>query len=206
MVDVKISQLPAAGAITGTDRLELSQAGVSKQGTVTQFATALGTPSMLLGKEGLFVPTVSCATPGDLSVFYTSQIGAYTRVGQMVLFRIGLAFTPTFTLASGEIRIAGLPYAAFSDNDGGWLTDNNAALSYPAGTLDARAVSVSGQSYLRLTGLRTAATPTLFTMANLTTALATAVSAMGFYRSTVPLAALAEADAANSLSDITVRP
>ena len=115
MVDVKISQLPAAGAITGTDRLELSQAGVSKQGTVTQIATALGVPSMLLGKEGLFVPTVTCATPGDLSVFYTSQIGAYTRVGQMVLFRIGLAFTPT-VLRDGVINLVIKPEVSELDN------------------------------------------------------------------------------------------
>lgn len=59
-----------------------------------------------------FTPTVSFAVPGDLAVVYTVQSGFGYRIGHLIYVNVALTFTPTYTTASGEFRILGLPYAA----------------------------------------------------------------------------------------------
>jgi hypothetical protein len=51
--------------------------------------------------QGVFTPTFTFATPGTLSVVYTSQVGSYVRVGNLVFVTIRCAFTPTLGTASG---------------------------------------------------------------------------------------------------------
>jgi hypothetical protein len=66
-------------------------------------------------EEGLWTPVLTAVVPGTLAATYTSQGGAFTRIGRQVTatFRIGLN---TFTLgtASGLATISGLPYAAMA--------------------------------------------------------------------------------------------
>lgn len=59
-----------------------------------------------------WTPTITFDTPGDLSVTYTEQIGRYQKVGKFitVVFDVVTA-TFTHTTASGQLRIAGLPFA-----------------------------------------------------------------------------------------------
>jgi hypothetical protein len=70
-------------------------------------------------EEGAFTPTFDCATPGDLSVAYTFQVGRYHRVGNRVWLDALVNCTPTWTTASGLIRLGGLPF-----------TPRNATVSY----------------------------------------------------------------------------
>lgn len=56
-----------------------------------------------------FTPTFTANTVGDLSVSYSTQVGWYRRIGDMAYFQINLICTPTFTTASGNLLIAGLP-------------------------------------------------------------------------------------------------
>jgi hypothetical protein len=60
-------------------------------------------------QSGTWVPTVTFATPGDLSVSYASQVGRYTRIGSLVRVVVEIEFTPTYTTASGQLRIS-LPF------------------------------------------------------------------------------------------------
>lgn len=64
-------------------------------------------------EEGTFVPTLTFATPGNLSVAYTLRTGNYTKVGRQVIVNV-VVFTSTFThsSASGALQITGLPFAA----------------------------------------------------------------------------------------------
>lgn len=61
--------------------------------------------------KGTWTPVLTFTTPGDLSVAYTTQLGAFTRNGDTVTidFRIQTS-TFTHTTASGAVRITGLPY------------------------------------------------------------------------------------------------
>lgn len=59
-----------------------------------------------------WTPVVTFATPGDLNVVYSTQVGTYTRIGKLVVATYSI-ITSTFThsTASGALRITGLPVA-----------------------------------------------------------------------------------------------
>ena len=59
-----------------------------------------------------WTPTFTFVTVGDLSIAYTTQTGFYTRIGDVVYLYCYIKFTPTYTTASGQGRIASLPFAA----------------------------------------------------------------------------------------------
>ena len=71
-------------------------------------------------KESTWTPVVTFVTPGDLSVAYTTQLGTYTKIGNMVYldFTI-LTSTFTFTTASGSLKVTGVPYQ--SVNNAGYI-------------------------------------------------------------------------------------
>ncbi len=56
-----------------------------------------------------YTPTITFATPGDLSVTYTTQVGFYVQTGGVLYYRFLVAGTPTYTTASGACRVAGFP-------------------------------------------------------------------------------------------------
>lgn len=62
--------------------------------------------------EGQFEPSVTFATPGDLSVSYGRRAGRCSRIGGRVLFDIDLQFTLTYSTALGGFSIIGLPFSA----------------------------------------------------------------------------------------------
>jgi hypothetical protein len=67
-------------------------------------------------EEGTWTPVFTAATPGDLSVTYSFQNGKYTKVGNLVTVKCFIFLTAfTFTTASGDLRITGLPFVASSD-------------------------------------------------------------------------------------------
>lgn len=78
-----------------------------------------------------WTPVLTCGTPGDLSVSYTTQLGEAVRVRRLVtvsFFIVTSAFT--WTTASGSWEITGLPYTASTDtNDSGmrWCGSMNYA-------------------------------------------------------------------------------
>lgn len=64
-------------------------------------------------EEGTFTPVITFATPGDLSVAYTTQVGEYTKIGQDVRVSVNiLTSTFTHTTASGNLHITGHPFTS----------------------------------------------------------------------------------------------
>lgn len=65
--------------------------------------------------RGAWTPTLTFATPGDLSVVYSARTGLYLKQYDLiqVWFRI-VTSTFTHTTASGSLTITGLPYIALS--------------------------------------------------------------------------------------------
>jgi hypothetical protein len=58
-------------------------------------------------------PALTCATPGDLSVAYTVQALDYIKRGQKIDFSLEIVTSSfTWTTASGNVRVTGLPYNA----------------------------------------------------------------------------------------------
>lgn len=71
-----------------------------------------GMTSQLLNwyEQGTFTPTLS-GSGGDPTSTYTTQVGYYTRVGNLVTIYIQL-FTSSYTGGSGTLQIKALPFAA----------------------------------------------------------------------------------------------
>lgn len=64
-------------------------------------------------QEGLWTPTLTFVTPGDLSVVYANRLGTYKKVGRIVVLTCRIqTSTFTHTTASGSVRITGLPFTA----------------------------------------------------------------------------------------------
>lgn len=62
-----------------------------------------------------WTPVLTFATPGDLAVTYSAQIGDLVRVGNLILARFRIACSAfTHTTASGNLQVTGLPFASKS--------------------------------------------------------------------------------------------
>jgi hypothetical protein len=92
-------------------------------------------------EEGSWTPVLTFSTPGNLSVVYSAQVGAYTKIGNLVFVRLNLqTSTFTHTTASGNLLITGLPFAIGLSSAGnvymeGWTlaSISNIALRAAAG-------------------------------------------------------------------------
>jgi len=62
-------------------------------------------------EEGTWTPTITFATPGNLSVTYSQRQGVYQKIGNTVTLSFTIATSAfTHTTASGNARITGLPF------------------------------------------------------------------------------------------------
>ncbi len=61
-----------------------------------------------------WTPSITFVSPGDLSVAYGTRVGFYSRVGSEVNVIVTLVFTPTYTTATGNFSITGLPITSVS--------------------------------------------------------------------------------------------
>lgn len=135
------ADLTALAGLTGTD--------------VFAVRTGAGAWSGVDYVSGTFTPTVTFATPGDVSVAYTQQIGSYFRVGNAITFAVQLVFAATYTTASGNFRVAGLPVAASATAPNArllaaWVTGTTP--TWPAGTTYLSGASQQSQSYFQIVG------------------------------------------------------
>lgn len=93
----------------GSDWAKATLTEADLLGAVTDAITAA---EFIDYEAGTFSPTLTFATPGNLSVTYpvNGQYGSYVRVGNLVTFQIYLtAITVSHTTGSGAVLIAGLP-------------------------------------------------------------------------------------------------
>lgn len=82
-------------------------------------------------EEGLWTPTVTFSTPGDLSVAYATRSAWYTKIGRQVTATFDiLTSTFTHTTASGSLQISGLPFQS--------------AIAVPAGALEWGGITKAG--------------------------------------------------------------
>ena len=134
--------------------------------------TASGTVVINSG-VGSFTPTISFATPGNLSVSYEAQYGTYIITGNTITIAIKLIFTPTYTTASGEIIIAGLPQP--SNPATGNISQNiiivaGVGITYPTGISYPVAQINPGVATMNIQGYGTSSAGAYFTTTNFPTA------------------------------------
>jgi hypothetical protein len=106
-----------------------------------------------------FTPTVTFATPGDLSVSYATAEGRYWREGHTIKFIINLTFTPTYTTASDNFQIIGLPYLPKNNGQGApelYLANvhvSNTNWTWGASMTQISARVLQGQDIIQLVGM-----------------------------------------------------
>ena len=62
---------------------------------------------------GLWTPTLTFATPGDLAVTYSSRSGSYVKIGHFVHAQLRIETSVfTHTTSAGDLNITGLPFTA----------------------------------------------------------------------------------------------
>ncbi len=110
-------------------------------------------------------PTISFATPGDLSVSYAAQLGIYQRIGNTVILHFTIAFTPTYTTASGIFRITGVPVAASAASPLNFIgaCSPAATMTWPVGSTQTFGSLGIGASIVTVIGIGTGITGTSFT-------------------------------------------
>lgn len=95
------------------------------QGSAGAAANSLGQIQKLVNitkvSPNSWTPTISFATPGDLSVAYSNQVGKVIKIGQVVFLEFYIVTTTfTHTTASSFLEIQGLPYPVISGGVESW--------------------------------------------------------------------------------------
>jgi len=90
--------------------------GTSGQGIDFSATPGTGTSELLNDYEtGTWTPVLTFATPGDLAVTYNAnqQTGTYTIIGDRIVIAFAVGTSSfTYTTASGNLQLTGLPYTA----------------------------------------------------------------------------------------------
>jgi hypothetical protein len=90
--------------------------GTSGQGIDFSATPGTGTSELFADYEtGTWTPVLTFATPGDLAVTYSAnqQTGTYTIIGDRIVIAFAVGTSSfTYTTASGNLQLTGLPYTA----------------------------------------------------------------------------------------------
>lgn len=166
--------VPNASSITGSGSLVRNTSAT----LVTPVLGAASATSINFGGASLdtfsgfqtWTPGLTFATPGNLSVSYASQIGYYTRIGNLVTVHFCLVATPTFTTASSYLEITGLPFTINSSSlFFGVGNVINQGLTYSAGWTMITCNANAGNTFLYINGSGSVATQAPMTATNCTT-------------------------------------
>lgn len=133
---------------------------------------------------GTFTPGISCDTPGNLDLAGVVASGFYTKKDKVVEVTIGITFTPTYSTASGNLRITGLPFVAESNTVEGLLSPRtiSSSVTWPSSATQLFANVVSGQSYCNVVGHKSAGSTATLAITGLTSGVATTLRFTGRYR------------------------
>ena len=120
-----------------------------------------------------WTPVLTFVTPGDLSVTYTTQVGFYCKRGSLVtLFFNIVTASFTWTTASGNLEITGLPYLANATaNLHAIGTIRPSGLTHPTGCTALISRISSNTQYIYLTAYGSGAATAAIAAANTTTGL-----------------------------------
>ncbi len=129
--------------------------------------------------ESTWTATFTFATPGDLSVVYVAQTGYYTRIGSVVYYQCVFACTPTFTTASGNMIIGGLPLAGIVQVPGSILVVEG--LLFGTGVTMLTPYTENATTTLQIYGSGTASAGGFLTTASCVSGATISIRLAGFY-------------------------
>lgn len=127
--------LPAGVAVVMICRLASGTTSASWYWNANSIATL---PGITIGS---WTPTLTAATPGTISVAYSTQTGTYMRWttssgSSFVNIYCSLTCTATNGTASGDMRITGLPFTANGNGASSTASASSASWAWGAGLTD----------------------------------------------------------------------
>lgn len=131
--------------------------------------------------SGTWTPTLTFATPGDLSLGSVSASGTWRRRGRYVEFEGSYSAVVTHTTASGNIRFGGLPFAAADADNIVTLGSIPNFSSWNSRTMLVAQVA-NGQSFMEIRGFAAATGGSPIGTGNVATGSTVAISFAGRYR------------------------
>ncbi len=176
---------PAASGQTGSGSLvrATSPALVTPTlGVASATSINFGQDALNYYDEGNFTPTFTFATPGDLSVVYVDIEGRYTRIGNIVYIHFFMEFTPTFTTASGAVRLGGLPFTQTGNNSPMTILDISNDWTWPVARTMATANVNNSSTFAVFNGLGTNVDASPFVDTSLVTTVTAKIAFAGSYR------------------------
>lgn len=131
------SLIAATTSVRGGSELATSAETITGADTGRVVTPAGGAAAWGITDSGTWTPAPTFGTPGDLALSaesYTAQYYVIKGVdGELLLLEFDMTFTPTFTTASGNFEIGGLPFSVAGGPRGaGTIRFHNASFSYPA--------------------------------------------------------------------------
>lgn len=176
-VNTTLSGQSGTGAFAGTTSPSFVTPNL---GAATATSVSFGgDPIDTYAENDAFTPTFTFDTPGDLTVSYAVQVGAYDRLNGAIFFTYTIRMTPTFTTASGTARFSGLPFTVSGNYR--WVATISEATTFPAGTTSLVAAPVSGQTYMNIQAYGSATALTPLTTAHITSGVQRTLVVSGFY-------------------------
>ena len=134
-------------------------------------------------QDGLFTPLLTCDTPGDLAVTYTTQSGFYTLIGDMVFYNIAITIaTISHTTAAGNWIVSGLPYTSVNQTNRIWIGKTYLNQVDLPGALDFGAVIVPNTSQMNFTASSDNAAREILDIADTTISANDYFRINGFYK------------------------
>jgi hypothetical protein len=127
-----------------------------------------------------YSPTITFDTPGDLSVAYTEQQGKFQLIGNLVCFNLRVKFTPTFTTASGAIRISA-PATNGPDINNVPVPADPGIVNWGAGYTDIMGNMAASTNYFTLNARQSAGSPVSLTTTNYVTGVLYTILVSGCY-------------------------
>ncbi len=132
-------------------------------------------------KRTAWTPVFTFVTPGDLVISAVSGSNWYVRVGDMVLLFMAYTFTPTFTTASGNASVTGLPVASVAgQNNASGQLFNSSGLTYPASCTLLLSRIAGNASIMSMVGVGSN-TNTPLSTTNFTSGVSTTLSTLTYY-------------------------
>lgn len=150
---------PATVAIARNNKTVEFKAGISVGGA-TPGASGVAFPAVAVGmanantlddyEEGTFTPGATCATPGDLNAGIISATGRYVKIGNRVYFSISIVAIPTYTTATGDVVINGLPFVSSASQNAATFSAQVTNWTGPAGAQSVQGSLIPSMANFRL--------------------------------------------------------
>lgn len=131
MADKKISALPAATALAGTEVVPVVQSGSTTKATIDQILSpaagkgidfsANGGNILTQYDEGTWTPNQG---PGLVVVGTFSSSGTYTKIGRVVILTCSLAGSTSISCAAGGLLCTNLPFTVSGASSGSATVGN----------------------------------------------------------------------------------